>query len=703
MAQEGVTLIDEEGRLIEWNPGSERISGLPKEDVMGKPWWDVMVQVVPAERRNEERRASLEKRLRQALQSGMPLFKGPKIVEIERPDGTRVITRQVVFPIKTERGYRFGSIAQDITEEKRAEDALRISEEKYRGIFENSLIGIFQTSLDGRLITANPAFAAIFGYDSPEQMLDEVSDLTVQLYASPDDRLSALRILNDTGKIESQDAVFLRRDGSKFWFSFTARKVNNPDGTLAYFEGMGIDITEQKKAELALRESNLRQRAFINASSDMAFLKNEHFKYVMINDAYRDFFGIPESEILGKRDFDLMPPEMANNCRVTDEQALTEDCLVVNTETVGDRTYETRKFPVLVGEGRGIGGFIRDVTEQVQAEKAIREREEWFRALIETSPDIIWEIDPEGDFRYISPQIMTTLGYSPDELVGKSIFALAAEEAHDFVMQELGNYRASSMDLFTVEVPVRHKDGRDFTIEIRSSKVFDRDGNLVVLRGLARDITDRRRMQTALEESEELYRVLVNTVPDLVVRTNLEGEITYINDYAIALGGFSSAGEAIGTQVLQYFAPEDLPRAIENTRLMFERQLGPIEYAFIGRDGRRHDLEINGDVLRDTGGVPYGMVYIGRDVTARKINEMEMKRTYQQLTMLHGITRHDILNNLMVILGNLEMTRMKELDPEMEVLIEKIEEKTVQIQSQIEFTRIYEELGGHDPIWHKIA
>jgi PAS domain S-box-containing protein len=702
MTQEGVLLIDEEGKVIEWNPGSERISGLPKEEVLGRYWWDAMFRVIPKENRDEQRKASLEAMIKNALRKGTSPFKEPKIVEIERSDGTRVITRQTVFPIKTENGFRFGSIAQDITEEKRAEDAVRLNEEKYRSIFENSILGIFQTSPEGRLITANQAFATIFGYESPEKMIDGINDITVQLYANPVDRASVMKTLEETGRLESKEVQFIRRDGSLFWMSFTARKVNNPDGTLAYFEGMGIDISEQKEAEDALRESNLRQKAFINASADMAFLKDENLRYLMINDAYRDFFSIAESEILGKTDFDLMPDAMARNCRSTDNEALLKGRLVLNTECVDDRTYETRKFPVLVGRGRGVGGVIRDITDQVMTEKAIRDSEERLRALVETSPDMIWEIDPEGNFRYISPQIMTILGYRPDELTGKSVLALIPEEAHSFAMEEIGKHLKSRVDLFTVEVPARHKDGRDFTIEIRSSPVIDEKGVLTGLRGVAHDITERRRVQADLKKSEELHRVLVNTVPDLAVQTNLEGEITYINDYGVILGGFSSASEAIGTPVFDYFAPEDLPRALENTRLMFERQLGPVGYTFIGKDGRRHDLEINGDVLRNADGKPYGMVYFGRDITTRKKTDLEMKRAYQQLTMLYGITRHDILNNLMVILGNIEVARMGENPADTEALINRIEEKTLQIRSQIEFTRVYEELGSHEPVWHNI-
>jgi PAS domain S-box-containing protein len=229
------------------------------------------------------------------------------------------------------------------------------------------------------------------------------------------------------------------------------------------------------------------------------------------------------------------------------------------------------------------------------------------------------------------------------------------------------------------------------------------NGEFTGFRGVVHDITKRKLAQAALKESEELFRVLISSVPDLVIRTDLEGTITYINDYGLAMGGFHSPREIVGTHVSRWFAEEDLERVKENAKLMLERPLGPIEYTLIDRNGLRHALEINGDVLRAPDGTPFGMVFVGRDVTQRKMAEDAIRKAHQQITILSGITRHDILNNITVILGYLSFAKAKgNVPPEMNAFIERIEEKTRQIREQIEFTRIYEDIGSTEPKWQDI-
>ena len=135
-----------------------------------------------------------------------------------------------------------------------------------------------------------------------------------------------------------------------------------------------MEVTDRIQAQQTLRINEERHRAFVNASVDMAFMKDEAFRYVMVNEANREFFGKAESEIIGKTDFELMPEEMARNCRRTDEQALREGRVVVSTEAVEKRVYETRKFPVSLGGVAGVGGFIRDITEQTRASERVKQQ-----------------------------------------------------------------------------------------------------------------------------------------------------------------------------------------------------------------------------------------------------------------------------------------------------------------------------------------
>jgi PAS domain S-box-containing protein len=131
-----------------------------------------------------------------------------------------------------------------------------------------------------------------------------------------------------------------------------------------------------------------------------------------------------------------------------------------------------------------------------------------------------------------------------------------------------------------------------------------------------------KRTNHALREREELYTKLISTMPDIIVHVDLKGEILFINDVGLSLGGFQRQ-ELIGRNMLSFIAPEDQDRAARNTALMFEKRLGPQEYHLITKDGRKLLFQINGDVLRNEDGSPHGVVHICRDITERRREEDE--------------------------------------------------------------------------------
>jgi PAS domain S-box-containing protein len=137
-------------------------------------------------------------------------------------------------------------------------------------------------------------------------------------------------------------------------------------------------------------------------------------------------------------------------------------------------------------------------------------------------------------------------------------------------------------------------------------------------------------LNESLRESEELYTKLIATMPDIMVRMNLKGEILFINDVVLSLGGYESK-ELIGQNMFSIIDPEDHDRAARNTVLMFERRLGPQEYHLITKDGRKLLFEVNGDILRNGDGSPYGLVQICRDITDRKHTEEKLQTTLESL------------------------------------------------------------------------
>ncbi|MFH0801658.1 MAG: ATP-binding protein [bacterium] len=129
----------------------------------------------------------------------------------------------------------------------------------------------------------------------------------------------------------------------------------------------------KQKFEKNYRDSEIKYRTFLDATTDLAYMKNEDFKYILINKANAEIFGRPKEAIVDRTDFDLMPEQAAEMCRSSDHEALEQSALVISFEQIDDRMYECRKFPVLLEEGRrGVGAFIRDITEQKRAEEALR-------------------------------------------------------------------------------------------------------------------------------------------------------------------------------------------------------------------------------------------------------------------------------------------------------------------------------------------
>jgi len=170
---------------------------------------------------------------------------------IVRPDGSIRWIHDRAFPMRGPSGkvYRIAGIAEDITRHKLAEEALQKAEAKYRSIYENAIEGIFQTTPEGRYLSANPALARMLGFDSQEELILSVSDIGQQICVDPESRVELKRRLDSDGYVRGFENQTFRKDGSKIWISINARVVRDARGKILYYEGTSQDITERKRAE----------------------------------------------------------------------------------------------------------------------------------------------------------------------------------------------------------------------------------------------------------------------------------------------------------------------------------------------------------------------------------------------------------------------------------------------------------------------
>lgn len=244
-----VVMDAETGEYIDCNEAAVQIYGYTnREETLGKTPADVST---PTQYDGSDSAIEAMKRIQTCRDNSFHVFEWRH----QRPDG-QIWDADVHMMLFRHRGKPLMQFSLlDITERKKAVDALRRAEKKYRGIFENAVMGIFQTTSEGRYLSVNPAGARMYGYESPEDMIESVVDMAHQVYVDPADRKRFKEIIETRGYIEGFEAEHFRKDGSKIWSSMNARAIRDASGVTRYYETTAQDITERKHLESQLRQS----------------------------------------------------------------------------------------------------------------------------------------------------------------------------------------------------------------------------------------------------------------------------------------------------------------------------------------------------------------------------------------------------------------------------------------------------------------
>ncbi|MCE5263244.1 MAG: PAS domain-containing protein, partial [Deltaproteobacteria bacterium] len=267
-------------------------------------------------------------------------------------------------------------IFRDIAERMRLEEELRLSVRKYRDIFEHVPIGLYQVSPEGRFIRANDHAARILGYDSPEELMDTVTDISTQIYVDPSRRNEVVRLLTENGSIENFEVEFRHKDGTPVWVSINAKVVGDGQGNVLYHEGVSQDITQRKKAENALQESESRFRLFMDNSPTIAWIKDAQGRYIYLSRTCEERYGAGSRDWIGKTDEEIWPPEVAAMYRANDRVVLETGRPVTFTEESvsleGSRScWLNCKFPFRASGKPYVAGIGLDITEQKKAEDEV--------------------------------------------------------------------------------------------------------------------------------------------------------------------------------------------------------------------------------------------------------------------------------------------------------------------------------------------
>ena len=435
----------------------------------------------------------------------------------------------------------------DITERKRAEEALRESEERYRRLFEDDLTGDFLTAADGRIIACNPAFVRMFGFDSVDDALDtDIRDL----YEDPRDRDMLLARLQRDGKVENEGRVRKRRDGTRIHVIENVVGCFSADGELLETQGYAYDDSERKRAEDALRESmEWYRQALDNPLVAYVFCeiiaddtgKPVDVVYLKINKAFEQFTGLVREDVLNRRATEIFAPEdISDLIAIYGNVALTGESTTFQYPLPSlSRWYEVTAFSSQQGH---VTAFFTDITGRKLAEEALQESEERFRAVLENSLDAAYRRNLQADrYDYMSPAIEEILGFTPEEMSAMNLEEIIGRIHPDdrpAVEAELDAAVASGRCLLVYRFLA--KNGEYRWLEDHLMVIRDPGGRPLYRGGIVRDVTGRK------EAEAELVRVHREANLYLDILTHDIGNTENVSNLYADLLVDSVEGEAAG-------------------------------------------------------------------------------------------------------------------------------------------------------------
>ena len=261
----------------------------------------------------------------------------------------------------------FQSVGRDITKRKRAEEAMKESEARYRSLFDSVPVGLFRSTRDGRVLDANPALLQIAGHPDRKSVLEATA---ADFYVDVNDREKWQAVMERDGIVRDFETRFRRGDGTVMWAQVSARVIRDPNGRILYSEGAVQDITGRKLLEREIRESEEKYRALVESSPDAVFLHDRDGRYLYINSAGARYYGKEPADIVGKTLAELIPKERAQDMlkdlsRVFREQTPVEGEYALTAAT-GSHLFSTILAPIRNDDGAvtAVIGIARDVTEQ---------------------------------------------------------------------------------------------------------------------------------------------------------------------------------------------------------------------------------------------------------------------------------------------------------------------------------------------------
>jgi PAS domain S-box-containing protein len=518
----------------------------------------------------------------------------------------------------------------DTTEKRRFESELIEAEKKYRELFENAVIGAYRTTPDGKIIDVNPAFVKMFGAKDKFEILQmKASDL----YADPRDREIFMRALEISDSISNFENRLKRLDGKEIIVREHVRAVKDPLGNVIFYEGMIEDITEQKKAEEKLKESEEKYRTLVEGSLAGTYIFQDG-KFKFVSGQILSIFGFTPQEVLNTRKIlEIVHPE--------DRKKVIK---LFTSNLKGDISKSGFQFRIIKKNGEiawvevlnnlinyegkpALLGTMLDITDRIKAEQ----RNRIMSQLLLSLNDAVVLTDENGNILEVNDAFCRITGYSKDEVIGKNPRILKSG-LHD------ANFYKEMWDSILTkgywkgEIINKKKNGEFYFALLSISSIKDEVHGLTYYLGIQSDITERKKA----EEQIRYQANLLENVNDAIIAADLNYRITSWNKAAEKMYGYK-AEEVIGKEISEVVKVEFPGLTREQVRqILQEKGFWQGEAIHYNRFGEKIYVSSSLSVIRDINGNPIGTVGINRDITEQKKAEEKLKLYAEQLEIANA-------------------------------------------------------------------
>ena len=401
------------------------------------------------------------------------------------------------------------------------------------------------------------------------------------------------------------------------------------------------EIFKRWRAEEAFRESEEQNKALLESFEDGYFEVDLAGNLTFFNESLCKMVGYSHQEMMGMNNRQYMTPETSKKVYETfnevfrtgkatkafDWELLRKNGQVRHVETSVSPVYGTG------GDKIGFRGIARDVTERWMAEQACRESEEKYRDIIESIEDGYYEVDLKGNLVFFNEALKKILGYSSDEMMGMNNRQYMSEKTAKIVYETFNEVYRSGKPTKAVDWELIRKDGEKRYLETSVSSVRDSSGHPIGFRGIGRDVTERRLARKALEESEQKYRTILQSIEDGYYEVDLQGNMIFSNDSMCRILGYSQQ-ELKGMNNRNYMSEETSKKVFQtfNQVYLTGEPAKAFGWELIRKDGQRRYVENSVSLIRSHGEQPIGFRGIARDITELKALEKARERVINHLS-----------------------------------------------------------------------